>query len=272
MQPRDAALPTPTASKAQYCARMRSVREIPCKAMPKNRQFGSNDRSPPATTADTSVCGQESRHPTASIPSKAMPDGLKGKANKEAVHTAAAEAEEDATKAAEKAEKKRLEVEATRKATEETGKKRLKEEAAGKTARKATEEAEKKRLKEEAAEKAAAEEAQKKRLEEEAAHTAAAEAEGAARMKLQAEAIVASCRTGTLKEVMAGDPMWWDKKFRAMGKQEQKLYRAAAGEMSDPRGPYCIPIGETPALEAIILASGDITLAAAICRIWLSGD
>ena len=77
MQPRDAALPTPTASKAQYCARMRSVREIPCKAMPKNRQFGSNDRSPPATTADTSVCGQESRHPTASIPSKAMPDGLK---------------------------------------------------------------------------------------------------------------------------------------------------------------------------------------------------
>ena len=82
MQPRDAALPTPTASKAQYCARMRSVREIPWKAMPKNRQFGSNDRSPPATTADTSVCGQESCPTTASIPSKAMPAGLKGQANK----------------------------------------------------------------------------------------------------------------------------------------------------------------------------------------------
>ena len=117
MQPSDAALratmppdaggvlATPVASKAKYCAPKHSVpafgkesseapASIPCKAMPKKRQLGSNDPSPqddaqartpsisPAATAETSVCRKESCPTTASIPSKAMPDGLKGRANK----------------------------------------------------------------------------------------------------------------------------------------------------------------------------------------------
>ena len=96
----------PVASKAKHFAAKRSEElatavpsfpkgaseapaSIPCKAMPKKRQRGNNDPSPqddaqartppisPAVTAETSICGKESCPTPASIPCKAMPDGLK---------------------------------------------------------------------------------------------------------------------------------------------------------------------------------------------------